>query len=86
VADADEALESLRTRAVDLVVSDVSMPGSVDGWALAGRLAEERPDVGVLLTSGDPAAARATPDGPELLPKPFTVAALDGAIRRVLGD
>lgn len=84
VADAGEALEALRHRTVDLVLSDVSMPGPIDGWSLAARLADERPELAVLLTSGDPTTARSGGHGPELLPKPFTVAALDAAIRRAL--
>ena len=84
VAHATAALDRMRSGEIDLVVSDVTMPGPLDGWGLATRLAADHPGVRVLLTSGDPAAVASTPDGPELLPKPFTVAALDAAVRRAL--
>lgn len=52
-ANADEALMYLSTGAhVSLVFSDVEMPGTMDGFALADRLAADRPDLAVILTSG----------------------------------
>jgi len=37
---------------VSLVVTDVIMPGGVSGWDLARSLHEDRPELGILLTSG----------------------------------
>jgi CheY-like chemotaxis protein len=37
---------------VDLVFTDVRMPGVLDGLAFASRLKRERPDLPVLITSG----------------------------------
>jgi signal transduction histidine kinase/CheY-like chemotaxis protein len=74
-ADAASALQLLanRTRAVDLIFSDIGLPGT-DGRALAHQAVAERPNLRVLLTSGyahqierDPGAGDF-----ELLPKPFT--------------
>ena len=51
--DADEAMLILRhDRSIAAVFSDVQMPGSMDGLALAQWLANTRPTVKVLLTSG----------------------------------
>jgi signal transduction histidine kinase/CheY-like chemotaxis protein len=48
-----EALEVLRRSPnVDLLFSDVIMPGGMDGYELALALRKERPEVKVLLTSG----------------------------------
>ena len=52
-ANADEALMYVRTDpTVRLVFSDVRMPGSMDGVALAQHLKSEFPHVTVVLTSG----------------------------------
>ncbi len=52
-ADADEALVLLGLpERVDLVLSDVVMPGSMDGVALARQLKRERPQLPVVLISG----------------------------------
>src|SRR5690606_20944804 len=50
---AAEALAIVEAGApVDLVFSDVVMPGSLSGFDLAEALAKERPDLRVLLSSG----------------------------------
>ncbi|HEY8567148.1 MAG TPA: response regulator [Beijerinckiaceae bacterium] len=49
----DEAVEALRhDGGVDLVLSDVRMPGSLTGGALARRIRQDWPDTRILLTSG----------------------------------
>lgn len=72
--NADEALEYVRTDpTVDLVFSDVRMPGSMDGLALARMLRAEFPRIDVVLTSGHLLASEV---GREiiLLTKPYPVA------------
>jgi two-component system, response regulator PdtaR len=49
---ADEALSCLVDGSFDLVFSDVQMPGSLDGAALARQLRESHPGLPVILTSG----------------------------------
>lgn len=50
---ADRALEVLMEGSeIDLVFSDVIMPGEMDGIGLANRIARDYPDVPVVLTSG----------------------------------
>lgn len=52
-ASAEEALLALASGlAVDLVFTDVRMPGALDGLAFARRLKRERPNLPVLITSG----------------------------------
>ncbi|SKA33524.1 CheY chemotaxis protein or a CheY-like REC (receiver) domain [Enhydrobacter aerosaccus] len=50
---ADEAIRLLKAGVrVDLVFSDVNMPGSMDGFGLSAWLRDHRPEAKILLTSG----------------------------------
>jgi CheY-like chemotaxis protein len=52
-ADANEAIAATDAEAsVNLVFSDVRMPGTMDGFALAEWFRSHHPEVPVLLTSG----------------------------------
>src|SRR5205085_8995078 len=52
VADAEAAVREIERDGVDLVFSDIVMPGKMDGLALAHRLREIRPGLPVLLATG----------------------------------
>ena len=79
------ALQLLQSgEAVDLVFSDIIMPGELDGMALARQVKEEYPDVAVLLTSGYAKAANAQEAGFRILRKPYKLATLARAIRHAL--
>jgi len=84
-ANAHEALDQLGEHPeIELLFSDVVMPGGLSGVGLARQARQARPDLRVLLTSGfvgDPAALGA--DFP-LLDKPYRGDALAAALRRVL--
>ena len=43
---------------IDLILSDVQMPGSVDGFALARWVRQNRPGLEIILTSGYAGAAQ----------------------------
>ncbi len=52
-SNADEALVLLdQNRDVRVVFTDVEMPGQLDGFALADRIGQTYPDIGVVVTSG----------------------------------
>jgi PAS domain S-box-containing protein len=88
VGDAVEGLERLAAgRKVDLVISDVGLPGGVDGWQFAARARRLLPDVKIVLMTGY-AQSSATTLGAatELLMKPFTVAALETRLHRLFGE
>ena len=56
---ADEAVHVLQADVrVDIVFSDVNMPGSMDGFGLAQWVRRERPWLRVILTSGAARTAR----------------------------
>jgi signal transduction histidine kinase/ActR/RegA family two-component response regulator len=83
VASAQAALGALAdNREIDLVFSDVMMPGSMNGLDLARELRKRRPDLPVVLTTGyaGPALRSAYEEGIDVLPKPYELAALDAAL------
>jgi len=83
VASAASALGALANeRKVDLVFSDIMMPGEMNGVELARELRRRRPNLPVLLTSGYAADARfeAERDRMTILPKPFDLEDLSVAI------
>jgi CheY-like chemotaxis protein len=85
-ADAATLLEA--GAAVDLLFTDVVMPGQCDGIGLAGRARALRPGLKVLLTSGHPIDGL-SPEGRELagvrsLAKPYALRDLATAVREAL--
>ena len=79
---ADEAIRVLQAEVpVDVVFSDIQMPGSMDGIGLAQWVRRERPWLKVILTSG---AARTGNDAGPILVKPYDHAELERHIRSLL--
>jgi CheY-like chemotaxis protein len=73
---------------VGVVFSDVRMPGSIDGLALARWISRNKPDIGILLTSAYVAPAEAAEAGPaarELLRKPYAPSEVLQRIRGLTG-
>jgi DNA-binding NtrC family response regulator len=71
--NADEALRELERRDdIDVVFTDVNMPGSLDGMQLSRVIAERWPDIRVIVTSGmvRPTRAELRPDV-LFFPKPY---------------
>jgi PAS domain S-box-containing protein len=88
-ADGTNALEIIEGGApIDLLFTDVVMPGGMDGRALAEAARRQRPDLKILFTSGFTAAAAsaATDDqfGSNLLSKPYRKGQLARRIRAAL--
>jgi signal transduction histidine kinase len=89
--NADTALAILNDgEHVDLLFTDVIMPGKMDGYDLASRAAELRPGLRVLISSGFPGLRHHFPPDavrlPPLLPKPYDRVELARALRGVLDD
>jgi DNA-binding NtrC family response regulator len=86
--NADEAMAVLlhRETAIDVVFSDIEMPGSVDGFGLAKWIREHRPGIDVVLAGTVPrtvdAAKGLCESGP--LPKPYDSQSVHNHIRRLL--
>jgi signal transduction histidine kinase len=89
--DGREALAAIETRPeIQLLFTDVGLPGSFNGRQLADAALKARPDLKILYTTGYARNAivhqgRLDP-GVELITKPFTYAALAARIRTMFED
>lgn len=84
---ADAALPWLQARhqSVDLVISDVIMPGQASGIDLAAMIRREYPALAVLLVTGyTKELCRAIEEGIAVLPKPFGAETLQQAMQGAL--
>ena len=86
--NADEALTLLEAKAETVaLVTDVKMPGAIDGFGLAHLVKSRWPHMGIVVTS-----AQALPGEGDLsadtvfLAKPYQLSALIDAVRKVIGD
>jgi DNA-binding response OmpR family regulator len=72
-ANAAEALEAMKSRPdVDVLFTDVQMPGTLDGVGLARKIHEQRPNVLLLITSGNARTGKVDiPDHGHFLAKPY---------------
>ena len=94
VIDAASGAEALdiaaRGDAIDLVFSDIVMPGGISGFELARRLRTIRPDLRILLTSGFPDEAaklgHSTDEPIVVLRKPYRLEELAGRISLALNS
>jgi two-component system NtrC family sensor kinase len=66
---------------IDLVFSDIVMPGGMNGIALAQEIGKHYPHIPVLLTSGYSDVVQSIESQFPILRKPFQLAALDRAIQ-----
>jgi len=73
---------------VDLVFSDINMPGGDNGYAIARWVAKHRPLTPVLLTSGEPEHPEAYVKGPfcQFVPKPYEVSKVEKLMRLMLAE
>ncbi|MEH3122134.1 MAG: PAS domain-containing protein [Sphingomonas phyllosphaerae] len=84
-ASAEEAMAALQTAPIDVLVTDVHLPGT-SGLELAGRAAELHPGVRIVVASGDIGAVEVAAPNMHLLAKPYSarelLAVLDGQVER----
>ena len=85
VSNAEDALEWIKSgSAVDLLFTDVNLPGSMDGATLAMRARELRPDLPVVYASGgvNAGSVRQVP-GSTFVPKPYSPSDICAVIARL---
>lgn len=86
-ADGDTALAYLAGDAqIDVLFTDISLRNSIDGWTIAARARELRPELKVIYATGY------AQDTPKLVPdarfykKPYLPTAIIDAVREMLKD
>ncbi|HTI72803.1 MAG TPA: ATP-binding protein [Candidatus Limnocylindria bacterium] len=95
VLEAESGVEGLElwekeSGQIDLLITDVVMPGGIDGHELAAHLRRERHDLGVVFTTGyTPAVAKTDTeflhrDGDSFLQKPYSARDLAENVRKCL--
>ena len=87
VATGDEALARLQAgEAFDLLVTDIRMPGRVDGWELAHRAREILPGIRVVYVSGYPGETHDPVDRSRFVKKPYRLEQLREAITALVAE
>ena len=84
-ANADEAWRYLSSHRVDAVVTDVRMPGSMDGLELVRRVGQHFAWIARIIVSGHVASDLKVP-GVEILQKPYDTRTVSSLIRKSLGS
>ena len=83
--NASEGLRILQGSKVDLLFTDIVMPGEMDGFELAEQARQACPGLRVLYTSGFfkglPRGGKPQAEG-AMLPKPWSISHLDEAVKR----
>lgn len=84
-ANADEALGHYAAMTeIDLVFTDVKMPGSLDGLELARRIQEDNPFLPLIITSGNEISEQVGDLG-RFLPKPYSADEAVALVFKALG-
>jgi CheY-like chemotaxis protein len=84
-SDADEALVILEATRPDLIISDVRMPGSIDGLGLLAHVRASLPLLPVIITSAHLDPAHAHSEGANLfVPKPYLCGVMLNAAEELL--
>jgi len=81
-ANADDAMRILANRDdIGFLFTDVEMPGSMNGYALARTVRRNWPDIAIMITSGRSGpAAGDLPDGGRFIAKPYDVRSIAQAL------
>src|SRR4051794_36980263 len=84
-SSADEALDVLRSQRVRVVLSDIRLPGRLDGVELARAIRAQYPDVKIVLASGQSFSAGSWWDHDGFFPKPYDARRLIEHFKNLLG-
>ena len=81
----DEALTLLRAEpTVAILLTDIQLPGSVNGHALAQAARAERPDLPVIFMTGQPSMRGDGASGTAYVAKPYLPSEICRVVRRLL--
>ena len=83
VSDASAALDEIERNGIDIVCSDIVMPGKFDGVTLAKTIRERKPELPILLTTGYSAAAVEVAGQFPILRKPYQLHELSHELQKL---
>jgi DNA-binding NtrC family response regulator len=85
---ATQALEvsAKHPKPIHLLLSDITMPGQLNGRDLARKISEERPETKVVLMSGEVKPVECIRQVWRFIPKPFLVSTLIQTVKEVLNE
>ena len=83
VSDADAAMKEIDRDGIDLVLSDIVMPGNLDGLELAHAIRVKRPAMPILLATGYSEAAYKVRSDFPILRKPYQIHELSHALSKL---
>ena len=86
VSNAETALEEIETDGIDLVFSDIIMPGKMDGLKLARAIREKNPRLPILLTTGYSESAKNVRADFPVLRKPYQLHELSRELSKLTGQ
>jgi two-component system, response regulator PdtaR len=83
-ANTGEAIRILDRTSVDVLFSDIDMPGKMDGLALAQWAHQRQVDTRIILTSGGERPLGDAKEYASFLPKPYATTDVEHLLRSVL--
>jgi PAS domain S-box-containing protein len=86
VPNAEAALQEIEKNGIDLVVSDIVMPGRMDGLGLARIIKQKHPELPILLATGYSEAAQNVHADFRILRKPYQIHELSRALADLTRD
>jgi DNA-binding NtrC family response regulator len=82
-ANGEQAMAWCKRQIADVLVTDIRLPGEVDGWQIAERCREQDPELQVIYATGfSPVEARPVP-GSLTLQKPYQPDRIVEAVRQM---
>jgi CheY-like chemotaxis protein len=82
-ATGDEAAQAFALRTFDLVITDIRMPGKIDGWTLGTVIRNHTPGMPIVFMSGYTPNAPTLPPRSIFLQKPFRPEQLLDAVAKL---
>lgn len=68
---------------IDLLVTDIRLPGPADGWTVAEEARRLRPDLPVIYVTGYAAQSHREVPGSVIIPKPYRAAAIAATAKKL---
>ncbi len=86
VLTAEDGLEAFQSRPFDLVLSDICLPGKINGVELAAMIRRQRPDMRIILATGYSDQADMAARDFIVLRKPYDMSQFRAAVRNASSD